>query len=161
MDTLLPIQDAQSTLLILDLIKTPEKYGDHIRHFTTAVILASVYGERVTESRVKEHYRVHHEFTAVMEPGATPPVDMFPFLKWMPECMAGWKRKANRVSRNQRGFFVKLLEDAKTRIANGGEECLINEVLREQVKLGLSEMEMAYIGGIFVSVDFSTPSIPR
>jgi cytochrome P450 len=156
-DSLLPIQDAESTLTLLGIIKTPDRYYGHIRRLSTAIILASVFGERgkdFTSRKVQELYRVQDEFTAILEPGATPPVDIFPILKLAPEWMAGWKRWANKVGRDQRGLYMRWLEEAKERFAHGGPDCYLKTVVKEQEKFCLNDMEMAYIGGSFVSIRY-------
>src|ERR1700744_1669685 len=33
-------------------------------------------------------------YSAALEPGANPPVDEFPFLKYIPESLTTWKRRA-------------------------------------------------------------------
>lgn len=33
-------------------------------------------------------------YSASLEPGANPPVDEFPFLKYIPDVLAGWKKRA-------------------------------------------------------------------
>ncbi len=45
-DNLLPIQDAEATQTMFDLIQDPQGYYDHIRRYSTAVILASMCGQR-------------------------------------------------------------------------------------------------------------------
>src|SRR3954452_15342042 len=45
-DALLPIQNAEATQTMYDLIRTPDAYYDHLRRYSTAVILASVFGKR-------------------------------------------------------------------------------------------------------------------
>ena len=45
-DKLLPIQNAEAIETILQLIQDPEGYYNHIRRYPTAIILASVPGQR-------------------------------------------------------------------------------------------------------------------
>ena len=158
-DSMLPIQAAESTLSMLDIIKTPDQYYEHIRRYSTAVILASVFGQRGKEFESKNVQALYHameQFTAILEPGATPPVDVFPILKLLPEWIAGWKKQAGKVRMEQSNLYGSLLEDARKKMSLGGEHFFLQTVLREQKKSGLSDKQLPYIGGVFVSSSFLT-----
>lgn len=36
------------------------------------------------------------QYGEALEPGANPPVDDFPFLKYLPDFMSPWRRRAQR-----------------------------------------------------------------
>lgn len=94
---MLPIQNAEAMQTLHDIVKDPGNYFDHIRRHSTAVMPASVYGQRgatFDSEKVQELYHAQDQFTEILEPGATPPVDAFPFLKYLPEFMALWKARA-------------------------------------------------------------------
>ena len=103
---LLPIQNAEASQTMFQLLQDPQDYYDRIRRYSTAVILASVYGQRGARfetPKVQALYHAQDQFTALLEPGATPPVAAFPFLKWLPEFLASWKTKAKEIREEQGG----------------------------------------------------------
>lgn len=154
-DKLLPIQDAEATQTLYDLLKDPNNYHDHIRRYSSAVILASVFGQRgatFKSQKVQALYHAQDQFTEILEPGATPPVDSFPFLKHLPEFIAPWKAKAKSIRAEQRALYFGLLEDTKAKMSQGVDgDCFMATMLREKEKNELGEEEIAYLGGILVS----------
>ncbi|KAK7966406.1 uncharacterized protein PG986_000683 [Apiospora aurea] len=150
-DKLLPIQHAEATQTMFQLATDPRGYYDHIRRYTTAVILASVYGqrgERFDSPNVQALYHAQDQFTAIIEPGATPPVDDFPVLKLLPECLAPWKARARAVRQEQKTLYLRLLSEARERIQSGkGPACLLHQLLRDQEKLDMDDEHLAYLAG--------------
>ncbi|KAI9869775.1 MAG: hypothetical protein M1823_008959, partial [Watsoniomyces obsoletus] len=106
----------------MQLLQTPAEYYDHIRRYSTAVILSSVFGVRgahFQEPKVKRLYHVQDQFTAIMETGATPPVDVFPVLKSLPDFLSPWRKWALSIRKEQRTLYFELLQDVKDRIEHG------------------------------------------
>jgi cytochrome P450 len=136
-----PLQAAEAVLTMKQLSETPERYYDHIRRYSTAVILSSVFGIRGPDfdhPTIQRLYHVQDQFTALLETGATPPVDIFPFLKLLPTFLAPWR---------------KLLQSVKDRIQRGiRRPCFMDELMLESAKEkhGLDEEHIAYIGGVLM-----------
>ncbi|KAI8229430.1 UDP-glucosyltransferase A1 [Colletotrichum sp. SAR 10_96] len=71
-DAVLLVQDAEATQTLSDLLRDPAGYYDHVRRYTTAVVLAAVYGvrgARFDSPNVRALYAAQDEFTA-MEAGS-------------------------------------------------------------------------------------------
>ena len=99
-DKMLPVQNAESIQTLYHLLKDPTGWYDHIRRYSTSVILATVFGLRgatFDSPRVRELYHVQDQNTAINELGATPPVDIFPFLKSLPDFMSPWRVWARNI----------------------------------------------------------------
>lgn len=80
-----------------------------------------------------------------MEPGAHPPVDLLPFLRYVPERFAAWKSLCRETRRLQRALYFGLLDECVERARSGrhgGQEAFMDEVARRQDELGLTR-EMA------------------
>jgi hypothetical protein len=154
-DKLLPIQNAEALQTMFDLIQNPGGYYDHLRRYTTAVILASVFGlrgERFDSPNVQGLYHAQDQFTAVLETGATPPVDAFPFLKMLPEFMAPWKTAAKAVRKTQKSFYLKLLREGKEQVQSGkGSDCYLKSMLEAQEKNSWDDEHLAYLAGNLVT----------
>ncbi|EON69256.1 hypothetical protein W97_08416 [Coniosporium apollinis CBS 100218] len=150
------LQEAEAVLTLQQLMQTPEKYYDHIRRYSTAVILSSVFGIRGPEfedPNIQRLYHVQDQFTAILETGATPPVDIFPFLKQIPTFMAPWRKWALSIRSEQRQLYFELLKCVKDRLQRGvRRNCFMDELLDEskRAKHGLDEEHIAYIGGVLM-----------
>jgi cytochrome P450 len=153
-DSMLPVQNAEAVQTLFQLLQDPDGYYDHIRRYSTAVILASVFGQRGARfdaPKVQALYHAQDQFTAILEPGATPPVDAFPFLKYLPEFMCRWKKEAKAIRQEQRSLYFDLFNETKQKTKNGYTDCFMTKLIREQEKNQLDDEHLAYLGGIFVS----------
>ena len=155
---LFPIQNAEALQTMHQLITDPAGYYDHIRRYSTAVILSSVYGQRgatFESPKVQALYHAQEQFTSILAPGATPPVDAFPWLKYVPRAFAGWKGRAEAIRAEQRHLYYSLMLETKEKMAKGTRTgSFIERILMEQEKLGLDDEHVAYLGGILVRPNF-------
>lgn len=153
-DALHLLQTAEATQTMCQLLDDPSGYYDHIRRYSTAVILASVFGQRgasFQSPKVQALYHAQDRFTAILEPGAVPPVDAFPFLKVLPEFVSPWKKEAKEIRREQSSLYYSLLGETKERIRKqNSASCFMGKVLDDQEKTGFNEEQIAYLGGILV-----------
>jgi cytochrome P450 len=153
-DALHPVQTAEATQTMCQLLNDPADYYDHIRRYSTAVILASVFGQRgesFQSPKVQALYHAQDRFTAILEPGATPPVDAFPFLKLVPEFVSPWKKEAREIRQEQRSLYYKLLGETRERIREQKSVyCFMERILNDQEKNGFDDEQVAYLGGILV-----------
>jgi cytochrome P450 len=154
-DKFLPIQNAEAAQTLYQLLKDPGNCWKHLRRYSTAVILASVFGQRgesYESEKVQALYHAQEQFTALLAPGAHPPVDAFPFLRYIPSFLAPWKIKASLIRQEQRSLYFKLMNETQARIASGGATgCFMEKLISEQEKSALTEEQVAYTGGGFVS----------
>ncbi|KAH7394687.1 cytochrome P450 [Pyrenochaeta sp. MPI-SDFR-AT-0127] len=154
--SLQPIQAAKATLTLQQLMQAPEKYYDSIRRYSTAVILSSVFGIRGPEfdhPNIQRLYHVQDQFTAIMETGAAPPVDVFPLLKLLPTFLAPWRKWALSIRAHQRQLYFELIQIVKNRMSNGiSRNCFMDVLLEEhqRTKNGLDDEHIAYIGGVLM-----------
>lgn len=158
----LPIQNAEATQTAHDLLSDPARYYQHIQRYTTAVILASVFGQRgekFESPKVQALYDVQNRFTALLEPGATPPVDALPFLKYLPEFAAPWKVTAKNIRRDQRALYFQLMGETKERLNRGRNTgCFMEKLIQGQDKTTLDDEHVAYVGGILMEAGSDTTS---
>lgn len=83
----------------------------------------------------------------VLEQDAIPPIDAFPFLRYVPEFMCQWRTKAKAIQEEQQ--FL-LLNVTKEPIAKGkNKDCFMANVLARQDD-EWDEEHMAYFGGVLV-----------
>lgn len=149
------LQNAESSLTLMQLLQTPDAYYDHIRRYSTAVILSSVFGVRgshFNDPKVQRLYHAQDQFTAIMETGATPPVDVFPVLKSLPNFVAPWRKWALSIRKEQRSLYFELLQGVKDRLDHGiSRNCFMDTLLTsEKSKNNLDEEHIAYVGGVLM-----------
>lgn len=105
-------------------------------------------------------YGLLHHFQQVMEFGATPPVDFFPFLKWIPERFLGnWVTRANMVGREMDSLYGDVLQAAIARREQiGSNGSVMDKILDRQDKLSLTRHELDFLGGVAMEGGSETTS---
>ncbi|GME65473.1 cytochrome p450 [Neofusicoccum parvum] len=92
-----PLQEAEMAILLHDLLRTPNKFFDHIKRSTGSVANIIIWGHRGATYESFWGYNVYRSlegYSRSLEIGANPPVDQFPFLQRIPDFLAPWKRRA-------------------------------------------------------------------
>ncbi|KAJ5781029.1 hypothetical protein N7457_006189 [Penicillium paradoxum] len=160
--SVLPVQLAEASQTAYDILRTPDRYYEHIQRYTTAVILAAVYGQRgeaFESPNVQALYDVQNRFTALLEPGAAPPVDGITFLKHIPEFLAPWKQRAKHIRRDQREIYSRLYNSTKQRMKDGIRVgCFMEKLIDDQEKNGMDDEHTTYLGGTFMEAGSDTTS---
>lgn len=154
-----PVQEAAALHLAYSLIQEPTELQKHMRTWSLVTPMVAICGYQSPhkDSRlIRWFFENQHDWLDLLTPGVAPPVDIFPILKYIPEFMAKWKRKARNVHKNQKGFYQMMLESAKRQeslIGSGNErdtyECLMAKLLRERKdsKTALDDSQLMYLGG--------------
>jgi cytochrome P450 family 619 len=150
-DSIRPLQAAESTVTLSHLLNSPERWFDHIRRYSSAIILSSVFGTRGPEfdsPYVQRLFNVQDEFTAIMETGATPPIDIFPILKNLPDFVSPWRRLALDIRSRQRALYFDLLNSVKQRLSVGRtKDCFMDKIVEDTT---IDDEHLAYIGGVMM-----------
>ncbi|KAF7369234.1 putative cytochrome P450 [Mycena venus] len=156
----LPIQQAEAIQLAHDLLQSPEAFYNHIQRYSNSVILSVLYGKRAPRYETPEtvtFYKVEHEWVTLLEPGATPPMDFFPFLKYVPECWAEWKTVAQSVRKLQRDMYFNLLDKTQERLQKGEPNgSYVEELIERQGELKLDREMIGYLGGVLIETGSET-----
>lgn len=151
---LLPLQEAESTQTMYDIMHSPGKWYRHVRRYGTAVVLAAAFGQRgatYDDPKIKAFYEIEEEFGHMLAVGATPPVDAFPFLKYIPGFLTPYKSKAVALGQKQRAFYASMLSRTKERMQKPGTPwCFMQKLLEKEEKSGLTYDQLVYVGGTLV-----------
>lgn len=167
-DKRLRVQDAESSQMMWELLSDSDGKGHHhiIMRYFAAVVLATVFGlrgkEYSPESRVRRFFAVQDEWASVLSPGAMPPLDILPLLRYVPDAWTpwkGWRKRADVLKEQQSSLYHEFFAESKERIEAGrSEDCFLAGLLREQelaVKLGKdkdirTQLELDYLGGFLM-----------
>uniref|UniRef100_A0A4E9E815 Cytochrome P450 n=1 Tax=Gibberella zeae TaxID=5518 RepID=A0A4E9E815_GIBZA len=88
----LRIINAEATQLIRDLMVDPDNFPHHAHRYANSFTMTTTYGIR-TPSHDTPHLtaitKITAQATSLIAPGRLPPVDVFPFLKLVPERILG------------------------------------------------------------------------
>ncbi|KAF4335762.1 oxidoreductase [Fusarium beomiforme] len=160
-DRLLPIQNAEAMQMMHQLLHSPDDWYDHVRRYSTSVILASVFGLRgptFEHPRVEALYHVQDQLTRIAELGATPPVDVFPILQYLPDFLSPWRTWARNIRKEHRALYFGLLRETQELVAEkkAPEDAFMVRLLKEQDTSGFDDEHMAYIGGTLMEAGSDT-----
>ena len=84
-----------------------------------------------------------------METGATPPVDILPVLKWIPERFLGnWISRSRHVGRAMDSLYGRMISHVlQRRLKSGSNSSFLDGILDQQEKLELTRNELNYLCG--------------
>ncbi|KAK6355282.1 hypothetical protein TWF696_004394 [Orbilia brochopaga] len=149
------LQNAEATQMMVEFLQQPENHMLHTKRFSNSIITTLLFGIRTPtyDSRhAKELYDIMERWSAVMEPGNTPPVDIYPIFKYIPERFFGnWITRASEVGRDMEKLYANMITQYKSKVATGNKthESFFDILLREQEKKSeFTAHELAFIGGV-------------
>lgn len=167
---LLPLLEAEASSLCQKFLDGSKDYEQCCRHWALAVPLVATTGERLGDKPSNYADNVLHaqeELLSLILPGAAPPVDVLPFLKYIPEVLASWKSRARAVRKYMVDDASEYLIGAKKTYkqitenpASVGFDSLLPKIMEEQAngntKEHFTDTELAYIGQAAVGAAVDT-----
>jgi cytochrome P450 len=154
-----PVQDAESTQMIYDMLEHPEEHlEDHVERSFGAAILATGFGQRGKTlekgGKIDRFFRVEAKWTAAAGPTASPPIGSFPLLASVPDWLTpwrGWKKIASEIKSEQQRLYGELLKETKERLLQGkGTECFMAQCIMTQEKEWYDDKYLSYLGGVLL-----------
>jgi cytochrome P450 len=147
-----------------DAMTAPEDMMMHPKRFSNSIITSLVFSIRTPSVRTPhmlQLYNVMEKWSAVMETGATPPVGIFGFLKWVPEALLGhWKTRARDVNKLMVALYGSMVSRMlKRRDAGHRTASFLNTDLDATTASGggsggegltLNENELNFIAGVLI-----------
>jgi cytochrome P450 len=165
-DSIKPVQDAESTQMLFDLMNDTSHFEKHVLRSFGAVILATVYGQRGKTlekgGKLDTFFTIEEEWAEAIGPSKYPPTNSFPFLHYVPEWMTpwkGWKSRALRIKEIQGGLYKGLLRETKERLKEGkGAKSFLAQCVEVQDKEWYDDTYLAYFGGLLLEGGAETSS---
>lgn len=105
-------------------------------------------------------YALLENWSKLMETGNTPPVDIFPFLHWIPERFLGmWVSRAKDVGKDMNELYAEYLDLViQRRKVEGNKESFLDKVLDQEDKLGFTRHQLYFLGGVLMEGGSETGS---
>ncbi|KAI3620890.1 cytochrome [Moniliophthora roreri] len=112
----LPIQLAEATHVLHDFLTNPDDFFKHIGRYSNSVIMSVLFGKRCPYYETYEStafFKTMELWNTCISPTAVPPVDLLPFLDYIPKRWAWWKRLAAKIWQKQRELYFGLVDKCK------------------------------------------------
>jgi len=156
------IQRAESAQVLHDFATNPKGFYTHLKRYSASVIFSVLFGRRaprIETKEVSETFEITHLWGELLSPGAQPPVDFLPFLKYLPTPLASWKTLCDTMRHLTRKTYFGLLRETEERVARGFENgCFMEQVLARQSEFGMSRELIGSLGGVMIEAGSDTTS---
>ncbi|KAF2205971.1 m-hydroxybenzyl alcohol hydroxylase [Delitschia confertaspora ATCC 74209] len=157
------VQEAEASQMLYDFLTDPGRHMLHPKRFSNSITMSLVYGIRtksVDDEYMTRLYHLMEKWSIVLETGATPPVDSWTLLQWIPERFMGyWRKRAIEVGDLMTGLYTDALHRVEDRRAKGVRmQSLMDLVLDKQDKNQFSEHQLAFLGGTLMEGGSDTSS---
>ncbi|KAL4967232.1 cytochrome P450 [Aspergillus stella-maris] len=164
--------EAEHTQMMHDFLMHPEKHMLHTKRTINSIIMSLLFGIRTTSSDTShmwELYDIMEKWSQIMETGAMPPVDIFPWLKWIPQRWLGnWVDRSLDVGRGMKRLYSSFHQraiKARRRHSNASQaqpqpeiRTFLDHVLDLQEKFGLTDNQVDFLGGVLMEGGSDTGS---
>ncbi|KIW74527.1 hypothetical protein Z517_11297 [Fonsecaea pedrosoi CBS 271.37] len=131
------IQEAEAVIFMNNILKDPSRIFDYARLYTVSVAGSLIWGHRATSLEsfwYKDFYELMDLWLHVQEPGANPPIDEFPILKYLP---GSWKSRAEKCRKMMDEMWDKARAIVDERRARGDKrDCFIDAKIDEYNEKG-------------------------
>lgn len=107
-----------------------------------------------------ELYELMEEWSKVMETGATPPVDILPILKWIPQrFFNNWITRSRNIGIAMDKLYGRLVSHViQRRLKACSRRSFLDDVLDKQDKLRLNRNELNFLCGVLMEGGSDTTS---
>ncbi|KAK3702421.1 hypothetical protein LTR37_014887 [Vermiconidia calcicola] len=160
-DQHLKIQEAEAKQMLRDYLISPaEEHMLHPKRYSNSITMSIIWGVRTPTPRTRHMQRLYalmEIWSQVMETGATPPVDVYPFLHWLPQnVFLKWRDRATHVRDEMNALYADFLTDIRMRRRkeSGGRGAFMDKVLdqaegeaKKQDGLTYNDHELWFMGG--------------
>ncbi|KAF9235333.1 cytochrome P450 [Melanogaster broomeanus] len=153
------LQREHAREFILDILRDPKHYIEHIQRFSASVILRVTYGKSTPTSNDDPEVIRIHQNTKNMLPVARPGaylVDIFPILKYLP----GYGRELRKYHEFELSLYRDQLGHVKDEMSRNAAGPSFGKTLLENAgNHRMSYDEMAYLAGTLFAAGSDTTSI--
>ena len=89
------------------------------------------------------------EWVTIQEFGNTPPIDIYPWMKLIPECFLGmWNSRAQSISRKMNSLYNEFLNIVIDRRKDrGSRDCFVDRMLDQEKKFEFTRHQQYFLTG--------------
>ncbi|KAB2101539.1 Cytochrome P450 monooxygenase [Alternaria gaisen] len=138
------IVEAESRQMVHDFWHEPGGFMMHTLRFSNSIIKSLVYGTRTRHADELQEYTVMFEkYVELLEVGAIPPVDLLPWLVYVPQWMwrgrwKNWKNKGDESGQAVNSVFTKMAEPVLERRRRGVRAGSVYDFLLDEGEKGIN-----------------------
>ena len=152
------LQEAEARQMIRDYVLHPEDHMLQPKRFSNSIIMSLNWGVRTPTPQTRHMQRLYslmEVWSKVMEPGATPPVDIYPFLHYLPQSFfLNWVDRATHVQKEMNHLYADFLADIRSRRKQEGSRGSFMDKVLDQAEsekrmdgLSYSDHKLYFMGG--------------
>ncbi|KAI8247569.1 Cytochrome P450 monooxygenase patH [Colletotrichum sp. SAR 10_77] len=154
------VQTAQSAILMRKILDDPTEFRTHMKYWALATPLSILCGRKIQEegpSSTEEYFATQARWLRFLKPAQAPPVDLFPFMKHLPDFLAKWRKEALVLRKDMWRMIYYMLDGAKLQhgtIAKGlrshDNESVMSRIIMEaetNEDMRMGDHELAVFGG--------------
>ncbi|QPC63314.1 hypothetical protein HYE67_005545 [Fusarium culmorum] len=158
----LRIINAEATQLIRDLMVDPDNFPHHAHRYANSFTMSTTYGIR-TPSHDTPHLtaitKITAQATSLIAPGRLPPVDVFPFLKLVPERFLGnWVTLCTDLGKASDNLYMSILESVIERRKTKAPRDTFADRCLDNKEYEFSLHELMYLTGAVLDAGTDTTS---
>lgn len=142
-------QILESTRLLEDLVLRPQDYERLFMRYSAGLVFRTGFGKVLGENDplLDRIFTLVHHVERVASPGAYL-VDTFPWMQYLPDFMAPFKRELKALHAEELDVFRSLLENTRKAMATGeAADCWEKTYIENKDQYRLTEDEGAYVVG--------------
>lgn len=143
-----PVQTQCALNLVKDLATEPNKWETAMRKCTATAAIQFTYGANTPLEKTMPQFA---DFIARIIRAAIPGVyfvDLFPWMRNLPNAIAPWKRQAEAWYKQDNKNFEDLYEAVKDGVLHGNEQpCFTSNLVKQAQRHGLDDHQAAWLSG--------------
>ncbi len=115
-----PSQSLESQRYLYDVLNDPDNFLDHVKRYTSSVIMYSIFGRRILDLEdpvLKAIYQETSVFGKVV--GRRFLVDQYPVLAKLPKSLQWWRRQYAPAHQYEVDLWMGLWKNLKKRLDAG------------------------------------------
>ncbi|KIW46589.1 uncharacterized protein PV06_02254 [Exophiala oligosperma] len=161
-DGMKPSQDLESRRYLYDLLTEPANFWNHVKRYSTSVIMYATYGRRIVTVDDPVLNDVYTETGIFAECfGQVHMVDKYPVLEGLPRPLQWWRWKYEPYHQKELQLWLGLWKDLQNQMAKGIRTGCFAEKFMEvdYPKMGVSENQAAYVAGTMIEAGSDTTQL--
>nr|UIK22909.1 cytochrome P450 [Trichoderma rhododendri] len=162
LNNIAPMHKAAGTRLVYDLLKSGDDWAEHLKPWSLATPVAMMSGASIQTyvedfgKKWIDDYNLSQQLWVELLSPISPPVDLFPILRWVPAIFSEWKRKAPIARKYLLDAYDGLIFQSKKAMKSEGGSlsslAIIPKLLRQSADTFTNDegMDMVmFMGGLF------------